>query len=502
MDSDGDGVIDTAMGTVWASEFNQSSIAACGSKNSELKFRLDRISDGEPKLPADSASKLDFGCSDVGTHALRMYVLDPSGAWDFCEIILVVQVNGEGCGDLSSAGRLTGVITNELDRIVHGVDLTLTDISGNILAREDISGGYRFELTKGSKAYLIPYKDSEHINGVSTRDLILIQQHILGKKKVDTWYKKQAADVNSDGNVSVVDIVQLRKLILGMIDKLPENTSWRFFENSANTEQYYINPMRELMRIDFTGVKIGDLNLDSDPSRKAIRSAQNLNFVIDDRQLVKGESYQIALIAHDFNDIGGLQYTLSFDQSRIDVIHYEGSAEGTVENSQFNLTDLDEGWLTASWFDDQAGLISIPDGTELFQLSLVAKENAHLSDVLSITNKQTPSEAYDGSGQDLGISLIFTQHNLQKDVFELYQNVPNPFTSSTTIAFNVPEASQTALSIYDVTGRLLKVVEGFAAKGRHEWVIDRMDLPESGILYYKLETDKNSSVKKMILMAR
>ena len=128
MDTDGDGQIDTAMGMIWASEFNQSSSAACGSLTSDLKFRLDRLSDGDPGLPADD--HLTFGCSDIGVVALRMYVLDASGTWDYCEVVLTVQDNGGSCDNGISSGRISGMITNELNRIVHDIEMTLTDPDG------------------------------------------------------------------------------------------------------------------------------------------------------------------------------------------------------------------------------------------------------------------------------------------------------------------------------------------------------------------------------------
>jgi hypothetical protein len=499
MDMNADGQIDTAMGTIWASEFDQSSSAPCGSLTSDLRFRLDRVSDGEPALPEDD--HLTFGCHDVGVEALRLYVLDATGAWDFCEVSLTIQNNSGGCTG-GAMGRISGIITNELERIVHEVDVTLTNPDGAMIAGKRVSGDYGFDLVLGSKAYLTPFKDTDHLNGVSTRDLIDIQRHLLGKERLDSWYRRQAADANADGDITVADIVQLRKLILGMIDELPDNTSWRFFDKDTHQEQYLINPMRDIMRIDFMGVKIGDVNLDSDPARKSARSGHPLKLAMPDLELEAGNTYSVAVRSRDFKSIAGFQFTLEFDPGQLQI---EGIGPGDVNacrTAVFNLNHLKDGWLTSSWFDEETVLVTLPENTELFQLKLTALANASLSDVLHITSRRTTSEAYDDSGKNREIALTFERQPDRTTSFELYQNVPNPFGDQTIIGFTIPEASHTILTIYDVTGRPVKKIEGNLSKGYHEWTLGRTDLPSEGILYYQLETGQYAAVKKMILMAR
>ena len=41
-----------------------------------------------------------------------------------------------------------------------------------------------------------------------------------------------AADANMSGSITTFDIVELRKLILGIYQTLPNNTSWRFVDKS------------------------------------------------------------------------------------------------------------------------------------------------------------------------------------------------------------------------------------------------------------------------------
>jgi hypothetical protein len=70
------------------------------------------------------------------------------------------------------------------------------------------------------------------MNGVTTGDIIKIQNHILNKTALTTPYKIIAADVNEDKSVTVSDIVMIRKLILGKIDQLSSGKSWKFIDKS------------------------------------------------------------------------------------------------------------------------------------------------------------------------------------------------------------------------------------------------------------------------------
>ncbi|NND34948.1 MAG: T9SS type A sorting domain-containing protein, partial [Saprospiraceae bacterium] len=83
--------------------------------------------------------------------------------------------------------------------------------------------------------------------------------------------------------------------------------------------------------------------------------------------------------------------------------------------------------------------------------------------------------------------------------FELYQNRPNPFRSNTLIGFDLPETDNVRLSIYDIQGRRLKVIEGKYHSGFHEIELKYSDLNVTGLLYYQLETSKYSATRRMVI---
>ena len=72
-------------------------------------------------------------------------------------------------------------------------------------------------------------KDDIALNGVSTLDLVLMQKHILGIDPFDSAYKVIASDVDNNEKVTAADLVNLRRIILGIEDEFSNGqSSWRF----------------------------------------------------------------------------------------------------------------------------------------------------------------------------------------------------------------------------------------------------------------------------------
>ncbi len=83
--------------------------------------------------------------------------------------------------------------------------------------------------------------------------------------------------------------------------------------------------------------------------------------------------------------------------------------------------------------------------------------------------------------------------------FKLNQNYPNPFNPSTNISFSLDKNSEIKLSLYDVTGKLIRVLrEGFFRAGDYEFNYDFQNL-SAGIYFYSLETPDKKLTNKMIL---
>jgi len=77
-------------------------------------------------------------------------------------------------------------------------------------------------VTSNDEVSLVLTSVNSPLNGVNTIDYVKIKRHILG---LETFYNPcslWAADVNSDNLINGLDLVELRKLILGIYTELPQ----------------------------------------------------------------------------------------------------------------------------------------------------------------------------------------------------------------------------------------------------------------------------------------
>ena len=81
---------------------------------------------------------------------------------------------------------------------------------------------------------------------------------------------------------------------------------------------------------------------------------------------------------------------------------------------------------------------------------------------------------------------------------KLWQNIPNPASGETMIAYEIPKAGKIRMEIVDVLGHRVMLVEEKAIAGRHQLKIDANKL-SAGVYYYTLEYDGYRLTKKMIV---
>jgi hypothetical protein len=102
-----------------------------------------------------------------------------------------------------------------------------------------------------------------------------------------------------------------------------------------------------------------------------------------------------------------------------------------------------------------------------------------------------------GSAMNASVRVLPTE-------FDLAQNYPNPFNPTTTLALDLPVASQFNVAIYNVAGQLIRSFSGYAEAGTVEIVWDGKDSygsqVASGVYFYKSTARNFSATKKMILM--
>lgn len=82
----------------------------------------------------------------------------------------------------------------------------------------------------------------------------------------------------------------------------------------------------------------------------------------------------------------------------------------------------------------------------------------------------------------------------------LEQNVPNPAAGSTVITYNLQENLVVSLCVFDVYGKLVKILVDEPQKpGRHSFTWNTEDL-SPGIYFYRIQTGKAAITRKCIVL--
>ncbi len=448
-----------------------------------------------------------FTCADIGFIPIEMHVTDEGFNTDKCAVTLKLQDLSNFCdGERSISGYMRTEILEEVADVMVSVN---DDIA---ITSSDEEGYYSVDVAANGDYTLLPEKDINPKNGITTVDVVLIRQHVLGLQVLNSPYKIIAADVNNTGTVTTSDVVALRRLILGLDDNFSNNTSWRFVDASfdfPNPQNPFESGFPEFININdldvnvedanFVAVKIGDINntvngLNFSGNDSDERSSNDLIFDIKNETILAGETKTLWFENAQIEDLVGLQGTISFDASILSL--NELITDTGLQSTSFSLLQKETGNIGMSW--ENAAL-----STERirFGLNFTARQTTTWDAAISLTNELLQTEIYRQSGSQIGYAnAVLNFSDSYKEGFLLKQNTPNPFSTETTISFKLPADGNARLSIFDAAGRMIFVEENEYSAGLQEIKIMRADLGQSsGLLFYRLESGDFTSHRRMIL---
>ncbi len=510
----------SGMVELWAVDFDASSFDYC----SPFDFRINKIEDRNgdgvitnddylTTLPADDFIILNCDDVNAGLTMVQLWVAEQDGTADdacvdnqdndYCVTFVEVQDNNGVCGGPKVA--LGGKVTNEENESVENVTIDLNVQGMNTITTSN-DGEYLFpSLPAGGDYSVTPMRNDDVDNGVSTYDLVLISKHVLNVDLLDSPYKVVAADANKSGNISTLDLVAIRKVILRVENQFPNNTSWRFVDKAyafstipgAAGESFpevknYNNLASDQLAADFIAVKIGDVSGDAIANSilgvddRTFNGTLNLNAA--EATAVAGEEFTVEFVAD--KNVLGYQFTLDYNEKAVELVDIVDGLASEAQN--FNVTN---GMIATSWNNDVATSNEV-----MFSLVFRAKSDVNVMDIMTVSSELTKAEAYGIDGDLMNVALNFGGATSENE-FALYQNTPNPFESETNIGFTLPEASSATITISDVAGKIVKVVKGDFAKGYNTVSLKRSDIGvATGVLSYQLETPTNSATKQMIII--
>ncbi len=421
-----------------------------------------------------------------------------------------------GVGDIESfncpcqateplVSNVSGRIVSEDNKAIEEVGVEFVGVESDF-TETNTDGSYAFGNVRNGKNYnIIPAKDDNHINGVSTFDLVLIQRHILDIEPITSPYKLFAADVNNSRTITASDLTELRKLVLGVINEFPNNSSWRFidanfrFKDATDPwaeyvpEFYEITNLRNSMDVNFVGVKVGDVNNDAEVSKfddAKVSSRSTVNVAMDDRNVVKGELVKIPVIASNSGVVLGLQAQL---QTQGLIVQGINGASMKVTPADFALNNEEQVRIALATGQG----VSIKAGQTLFVIEAEATQDGKLSEMISL-GTALRAELY--TEDNRAGQFDITWRKSDTDQASLAAVTPNPWNANAEIRFDLPKDGMVTFKVKDYAGKkVINTIDHYSA-GQNVIMLSRNDMPQSGLYFYEIRTENQVLAGKMIVI--
>ena len=469
-------------------------------KNADVIYFDESISTNrEWTLQSFSFNGLDeFVFEEPGNLRVEFLAYCPTGisshvsAWDIDELSLFGFCRPDN-------NKVTGnVMTTKAEPLSEVTIAVNKDESWEYYA-SDADGEFAFETDYDQTSVLVePRYDFDVLNGVTTLDLILIQRHILGLQRFDEFTNLVAADINKDDKIDAQDLLQLRRLILGIYESFPQNTSWRFIDSrkkydelSDLTDRMIIGTLDE--EINLEGIKVGDINqsylLTANETELDYRTQSSFKLVTREYRNDTGELI-VAFYATEDLDLSGLQATFNIGNNNALKLN---SRKITLDESNYHLKN---GELKMSWLSQGQ---EIKRGELLFEMALGENQNGNPIQLES----NARNEIY--SSSDLRAQSLVLEYENEVDFLDNIEAVqlnvnPNPFRDATKVQFVSKEKFETKYEIIDISGRLIKSKSIQLETGINEVDLNRNEFPGSGIYFIRVNHNQSVFIKRVVLL--
>jgi hypothetical protein len=199
-------------------------------------------------------------------------------------------------------------------------------------------------------------------------------------------------------------------------------------------------------------------------------------------------SNSIRMRFFNYTDIGQIDYLITKPYNNIE----------TSDSLRF-----DWAYAPRTGFTDRLQVKVSTNGGTTFPFTIFDKSGSVLATAPDQATAFTPTSSSQWNTYKARLSDILVSVNNNGEIplkYDLRQNFPNPFNPVTKINYSVLEKGLVLITVFDLLGRkVIQLVNEIKSPGNYEVIFDAANL-SSGMYIYKMQTDKFSSVKKMVLI--
>lgn len=327
------------------------------------------------------------------------------------------------------------------------------------------------------------------LNGVSTLDLVLITQGILfGFDNSEDIF---LSDINQNGVVSTYDLVNLRRMILGMDDganykhyyvtaadyEFPELDPFEFSLDLSN----YIFDETDIVdnSLNVNVIKLGDINSNATfDSEDDVSTRESYSIGYNNIYIEAGQTYHIPFSIN--NEQGVMGCLFSLQSTGLEFLGIQSDFTGDKLMYKADLDNLNVSYLNI-------------EGSSVlnFTVELYAKESGYLGEHLSL-NTDFPSDIVDTNNEEFKLELGALSTSVEEKLHTVQSVYPNPALDNIHIEFSGEGAK--SISLFNEQGQLIWLDE----TSKNNYVLQRNAFILSGTYILKVDSEKTSEVLKVI----
>jgi hypothetical protein len=462
----------------------------------------------DPYLKFDVYPKR-FTCDELGENQVKVYVTDAHGNTQFCNTYIIIQDNMGMCPPPdTSSYPLSGVVMDEFGDPLSDVLVRLqaSGVQLDVFTADD--GSYLFPAVLNGEDYLIiPDVNNNFRDGISTFDILQIAKYIIGEETLLDGFDHLAADVDMSGTIDILDINELRSLLLYNVDELAHGHSWRFFPDDMNVDSIMENPLQhqlpgllELLDlasavtdINFVGVKLGDI----DNSLADDRDYSPTELVIVDQLLSGGgEVNQVDVTLPSSKLVEGFQFALQLNRELVQRIDIKIDGEYLSRN-MFSY-DMDRGLLLITYWNING--LDLEKGETLMTFEITTATDVKVSDALMLHPQRMNPEIYSDNVKET-LQLRFSDLDPSADLVEPIDKFgvtvfPNPTAGDLNIKIDAMDPGRlNRITMTSLSGVPVLDVETSSPF----FVVDKTSLPAAGMYLLEVTSGEEKIVRKVMI---
>ena len=460
-------MVQSASTGVWASDFNQSSFDNC-TPSSKLKYSFSKNIQDVFKT---------FTCDSIGLRTVKIWVTDESGNQDFAVTTIDIQDNMNACDTTGTLMKVTGAMTLFGGQAIEDAGLDLASFQ----AKTDSSGTFNFPwVNLPLPAKLIVTKQEKANDKINVMDIIMVTNHLLGKKQLSNYIQMDAADVNRDKNIGTGDLVQMRHMILGLIDKWPNSekswlcalrldsldtkNSYKFF--GPENEMLIDSSFKDSVALKLIAYKLGSVSSSAAGYSGKVGKRNSADFTIQNgNKLI----YSGDLI------LQGAQFSLNFDTNPENMVAFCGEIttnqsgkNGKTELKFVSETELNPGQVILEW------------------------ANKLVPDQIRLTNSIDPIAVDQNFNQ---AEVVFVNPSENSGIIKSVEVFPNPASDFVNLVITSDKPEKTVISLLANDGRVVYFIEKDLERGSNNI---KLNLPvPKGTYVITIKTETDSYTKKI-----